>query len=306
MRTNKAELCLVRAQESRGKQKRSFCGGKIRNGNDEFALENFTEPFSASAARQSPLSIIKLSARGVFYWWIRNFNFCFKYNICMKFIEFEVKTGAENMQMDNDLLESAIKNKLQEPIFRLYGWAPSCVSLGRNQRDEFLDKDFLKSKGIDTVRRMTGGRALLHDKELTYSYICPTSFLKNGDNVVQSYKEISQILIDAFKNLGIELEFPENKRVHTKFDYCMNISTGADLCYQGKKLIGSAQYRKDGYILQHGSILFDYDKELIEKIFMQKTDENSLTCLLEINPSLTYEKVVSAINGYSRLDLNNY
>lgn len=206
----------------------------------------------------------------------------------MKYIEFEINTGEKNMQIDNDLLDFAIENKLAEPIFRLYAWSPACVSLGRNQKDDFLDKEFLKSQNIDIVRRLTGGRALLHDKELTYSYICSASSLKNGESVVGSYKEISQILIDGFKSLGIQLEFGQKKQC-TKFDYCMSLSTGADLCYESKKLIGSAQFRKEGYILQHGSILFDYDKSLLEKIFNEKTDEGSLTCMKQINSNITYE-----------------
>jgi len=92
------------------------------------------------------------------------------------------------------------------------------------------------------------------------------------------------------KKLEINLDFGQ-KKTHTKFDYCMSVSTGADLCFEGKKLIGSAQLRKEGYILQHGSILFDYDKDLIERIFGEKIAENSLTCLKEINPSITYEEV---------------
>lgn len=226
----------------------------------------------------------------------------------MKTIDFEIKTGVENMQIDSDLLDFAIENNLKEPIFRLYGWSPACVSLGRNQSDEFLDKEFLKSKNIDVVRRLTGGRALLHDKELTYSFITPVDYLKEGQSVTGSYKEISQILINAFEKLGIKLEFGEKKRTSPSADnaqkhpnqrhpnYCMKLSTGADLCFQGKKLIGSAQLRKHGYILQHGSILFDYDKELVEKIFNQKlegsnTDEDSLTCIKLINPALTFEDI---------------
>lgn len=178
----------------------------------------------------------------------------------MRFIPFEVKTGQENMQIDSDLLEYAIKNQLKEPIFRLYGWSPACVSLGRNQKSDFLDLDFLKQNNIDYVRRLTGGRALLHDNEITYSYICPASFLENGENVVNSYKEISKILIAAFKKLDIELDFGGIKKVNGHKDYCMLVSTGADLCYKNRKLIGSAQFRKEGYILQHGSILYDYDK----------------------------------------------
>lgn len=215
----------------------------------------------------------------------------------MRFIDFEINTGENNMQIDCDLLDFAIKNQCKEPVFRLYGWSPACVSLGRNQSDIFLDKFFLKSKKIDIVRRLTGGRALLHDKEITYSYICPVNHLNNGGSVINSYKEISQLLIDGFEKLGIKLEFPKEKKTHTKFDYCMSISTGADLCYEGKKLIGSAQFRKAGYILQHGSILFDYDKELIKKIFHEQVNENSLTCLNEIDPRITYDMVKSVFNS---------
>lgn len=214
----------------------------------------------------------------------------------MRFIPFEVKTGQENMQIDSDLLEYAIKNQLKEPIFRLYGWSPACVSLGRNQKSDFLDLDFLKQNNIDYVRRLTGGRALLHDNEITYSYICPISFLENGENVVNSYKEISKILIDAFKKLDIELDFGGTKKVNGHKDYCMLVSTGADLCYKNRKLIGSAQFRKEGYILQHGSILYDYDKELLEKIFKEKVDSSSIVSIKEINPFLSLNDIINLFN----------
>lgn len=213
----------------------------------------------------------------------------------MKLIPYEVKTGAENMQIDSDLLDFAIKEQLKEPIFRLYGWSPACVSLGRNQKDDFIDYDFLKSKNIDVVRRLTGGRALLHDNEITYSFICPFSYLKNGENVKASYIEISQILIEKFKKLGIELNFGEQNGVHTKFDYCMLISTGADLCYQGKKLIGSAQCRKEGYILQHGSILYDYNPEFLEEIFKEKV--KNIISVKEINPNITKEDIINVFSN---------
>ena len=214
----------------------------------------------------------------------------------MEFIPYEVKTGYENMQIDSDLLEYAIKNKLKEPIFRLYGWSPACVSLGRNQKSDFLDLDFLKQNNIDYVRRLTGGRALLHDNEITYSYICPVSFLENGENVVNSYKEISKILIDAFKKLDIELDFGGTKKVNGHKDYCMLVSTGADLCYKNRKLIGSAQLRKEGYIMQHGSILYDYDKELLEKIFKEEVDTSSIISIKEINSNITQKDVIDLLS----------
>lgn len=216
----------------------------------------------------------------------------------MKIIPHETRTGKENMQIDSDLLEFAIKNELKEPIFRLYGWEPACVSLGRNQKDDFLDYELLKSKNIDVVRRLTGGRALLHDNEITYSFICPESFLQNGSHIVSSYKEISQILIDKFKKLGIDLDFGASKPIKTGFDYCMLISTGADLCYKEKKLIGSAQCRSHGYILQHGSILYDYDKNLLEEIFKEKVSTDEITSIKEINPKLSKEEIIDILNEW--------
>ena len=216
----------------------------------------------------------------------------------MKIIPYETRTGKENMQIDSDLLDFAIKNELKEPIFRLYGWEPACVSLGRNQKDDFLDYELLKSKNIDVVRRLTGGRALLHDNEITYSFICPESFLQNGSHIVSSYKEISQILIDKFKKLGIDLDFGASKPIKTGFDYCMLISTGADLCYKEKKLIGSAQCRSHGYILQHGSILYDYDKKLIEEIFKEKVSTDEITSIKEINPKLSKEEIIDILNEW--------
>ncbi len=214
----------------------------------------------------------------------------------MKYINYQVLTGQENMRIDSDLLDSAIENKLDYPIFRLYAWKPACVSLGRNQKDDFLDRSFLKENNIDVVRRLTGGRALLHADEITYSFICPILYLKNGEHVVSSYKEISRILIDKFKTIGIDLDFGSNKPVKTGFDYCMLISTGADLCYHGKKLIGSAQCRKQGYILQHGSILYDYDKALLEKIFKEPVSTDEITSIKEINPKLTKEKIIDILS----------
>lgn len=215
----------------------------------------------------------------------------------MKLIPYEVKTGKENMEYDAYLLDYAIKNQISEPIFRLYGWSPACVSLGRNQDDKFIDYKFLNKLKIDVVRRLTGGRALLHDDEITYSYITPVNILKNGENITSSYKEISQILINALKKIGIETDFGTTKRPNTHFDYCMLISTGADLCYQGRKLIGSAQFRKDNYILQHGSILFDYNKVLLQKIFKENISTDSIISIKEISPEIKKEDLIKLLSN---------
>ena len=208
----------------------------------------------------------------------------------MKLIDYKIYTGKENMRIDSDLLDKAIQEQSTEPIFRLYGWSPRCISLGRNQKENFLTGD------IDVVRRLTGGRALLHDDEITYSYITPISIIPNGTSVNDSYKYISKILIDFFKKLGVNLDFGENKKISTHYDYCMLLSTGADVCYQGKKIIGSAQFRKEGYILQHGSILFGYDKELLENLFHEEI--KGITTVKEILPNINKEVFVQELERY--------
>ena len=214
----------------------------------------------------------------------------------MKFIPYEVNTGSKNMQLDSQLLDFAIAKKLKEPILRLYGWSPACVSLGRNQKDDFIDYALLHKKKIDAIRRITGGRAIFHDDEITYSYITPAEILPHGENVNSSYKDISQILIDRFSKLGIELEFGGTKKSVHNVDYCMLVSTGADLCYKGKKLIGSAQFRKGGYILQHGSILYDYNKDLLKEIFHEDINTDCITSIKEINPEISREDIINLLS----------
>ena len=197
----------------------------------------------------------------------------------MELVPYGVYSGEENMRIDNELLELSIAQQKRTPIFRLYGWSPKCVSLGKNQKLIQLPHD------IDVVRRLTGGRALLHDNEVTYSYITPVDIIPNGETITESYKYISSILIKFFKTLEVELEFGENKKISTHYDYCMLLSTGADVCYKGQKIIGSAQYRKNGYILQHGSILFDYEKDFLEQLFQEEV--KGITTVKDILPKIT-------------------
>ncbi len=212
-----------------------------------------------------------------------------------KLIEYMVNNGKINMETDSEILESAIKNKEREPIIRFYGWSPKCVSLGRNQTFDHININYCSKNKIDIVKRVTGGRGLLHDDEVTYSFICPIDFLQAGESVIKSYKEISSAIIEGFKNIDITLEIGNSKKRNASFDYCMLLSTGADLSYNEKKLIGSAQYRKNNYILQHGSILFSYNQELIEKIFNEKTSSETIISINEINQRLKRQDIIEAM-----------
>ena len=195
-----------------------------------------------------------------------------------------VNSGKVNMQLDCNMLDFAIENKIDYALVRFYQWYPKCVSLGRNQKD-----DCYNDLNLDTVKRPSGGRALLHDRELTYCFV--SKILK--PSVIESYKDISDALILGFKKLNINLSYAKNE--YHNYSYCMNISSGADVSYNGLKFIGSAQYRKNGYLLQHGSIPYSLDFELIEKIFSQNVEKDKIITLNEINPNLLTRQIIEAL-----------
>ena len=199
-----------------------------------------------------------------------------------------VNTGKLNMELDLKMLQDAILSQSQHAFVRFYNWSPKCISLGKNQAFE----EFYNDLGIDIVRRPTGGRALLHDKELTYCFVSP---IKKGQSIIESYMDISDALILGFKRLGIELEYASARSKNLR--YCMNISCGADVSYNGKKLIGSAQFRSRGYLLQHGSILYDIDYELVEKIFKQEVSRDSIITLNQIDKNLSQNSIISALKS---------
>lgn len=198
--------------------------------------------------------------------------------------EFKKYTGKENMDIDLSVLKNAIKNGTNELFVRFYGWEPKCISLGRCQ------KPFVPPVEIDVVKRPTGGRALLHDNEITYMVV---GKIPDNYSVIQTYKMVSDILIDGFKKLSINLAYGGERGGNKK--YCMNISSGADISYMGKKLIGSAQFRSEGYFLQHGSILRDIDYSFFEKVFVEPIDREKIITLNEINPKLTDAEIIEAL-----------
>ena len=195
-----------------------------------------------------------------------------------------VNSGQFNMDFDLKMLDYAIENKIDYAIVRFYQWFPKCVSLGRNQKEKIN-----LPEGVDIVKRCSGGRALLHDRELTYCFV--SKIFK--PSIIESYKDISDGLIMGFKKLGINLEYAKNKSDDQ--EYCMNISSGADVSYNGRKFIGSAQFRKNGYLMQHGSIPYELDFDLIEKIFNEAPQKDKIITLNEINPNLSTRQIIEAL-----------
>lgn len=195
-----------------------------------------------------------------------------------------VNSGQFNMDFDLKMLDFAIENKIDCANVRFYQWYPKCISLGCHQKANCYN-----DLGLDVVKRVSGGRALLHDRELTYCVVAPIF----KQSVIESYKEISKALIKGFKHLNIELDFAKNE--NKNLNYCMNISSGADVSFNGRKFIGSAQFRKQGYLLQHGSIPYCLDFDLIKKIFSQDVEVEHIITLNEINPNLSTRQIIDAL-----------
>jgi len=216
-----------------------------------------------------------------------------------KLIPYKEYSGSENMSFDIAILNESIKNQAK-PVLRLYGWKKPTLTIGRNQSLTGINQEYCNLNGIDIVKRPTGGRAVLHDMELTYCFITSADFLQNTKTVISSYKEISQALVAGLKLLNIDLSFPENKKVSVQNDFCMALSTGADLNCMGKKMIGSAQFRKQGYILQHGSILLDIDAEMLKNIFYENNPERNLITIKEIDHDIADIGILSKaiISGF--------
>jgi lipoate-protein ligase A len=162
--------------------------------------------------------------------------------------------GAQNMARDVALLESGL------PCLRFYQWAPPCVSVGYFQQiDRDINLEYLKQEGIDLVRRPTGGRAVLHDRELTYSIVLPEIFVPGG--VIPSYIKIASVFYNAFEELGLKPEMRGPDGRPDRGGVCFAGASAYEIAVGGRKILGSAQLRRDGNILQHGSLLLSVDYE---------------------------------------------
>ena len=159
------------------------------------------------------------------------------------------------MAVDEAILEH-IGQGSSIPTLRLYAWAPACLSLGHSQPFADVDRSRLQERGWEVVRRLTGGRAILHTDELTYSVTSGTEDPVVAGGVLESYNRIAQALLAAVKNLGLPVELQEGKATESTAPnpVCFEVPSTYEITVGGKKLIGSAQARKREGVLQHGSL----------------------------------------------------
>lgn len=209
-----------------------------------------------------------------------------------QFIDTGTMDGFKNMAYDLAILE----NVKDEPILRFYEWDPPAISIGRFQSIDDLNIDFIKKMGFDLVRRPSGGRAVLHYDELTYSVILP-NFMSNK-SVLESYLEISKALVNGLKKLNLNCEISKRKSNYTRTSACFAVTSVYEISVEGKKLVGSAQVRKNGKILQHGSIpirshIREYANSFKNKEIYQIL-ENSMTSVTD-HVKVSVEQLKSAI-----------
>ncbi|MFH2028167.1 MAG: biotin/lipoate A/B protein ligase family protein [Nanoarchaeota archaeon] len=210
-----------------------------------------------------------------------------------------------NMAIDEALLTS------KEPVLRFYGWKPAGLSIGYFQFKNSFNFNNIKKHNIKLVRRLTGGNAVLHDKELTYSFIIDED--KMPKSIIDSYKEISKGLLQGLKNLNLNPEMNQEVKKGEKSAVCFNDPSWYEILVNKRKLVGSAQKRINKKLLQHGAILIEvdidkycslfcnYSKELVNKLNQRMTSINQ-----ELKKEITYDELKKAmIKGFeTELSLN--
>lgn len=183
-----------------------------------------------------------------------------------RYLPYTEHSGAENMAIDEAIMLGMAQGTQTTPTLRFYGWNPPALSLGYSQSfAKEVSEQACQAAGIDIVRRPTGGRAVLHQYELTYSIIAPEGDVHVKGTVVQSYLKISRALLRGFQALGIPAEMTAHGNKPTLGSAaCFDAPSWYELVADDRKLVGSAQMRKRGILLQHGSIILHLD---IERLF---------------------------------------
>jgi lipoate-protein ligase A len=163
--------------------------------------------------------------------------------------------GATNMAIDEAILQ-ALADGQGSPTLRFYQWNPPCLSLGYNQHYSEVDQDACARLGYTWVRRPTGGRAILHTDELTYSIVAPLDEPRVLGGIVDSYRRLSAGLLAGLRALGADVFQAQQEKVPNPSPsaVCFDTPSNYEITVQGKKVVGSAQVRRRGIVLQHGSV----------------------------------------------------
>ncbi len=211
--------------------------------------------------------------------------------------------GAWNMAVDEAILEGIHRGE-SPPTLRLYSWEPPCLSLGYAQPFSDVDTRALQALGWELVRRPTGGRAILHTDELTYSVIGPQNEPRLAGGVLESYQVLAQALLRALHLLQVPAVASPNPELQgdssPKGPVCFEVPSYYEITVDGKKLIGSAQARRREGVLQHGSLPIYGDlTRIVRALKFPDEDQRAAAARRLSQRALTLE----AILGY-RLEIS--
>ncbi|MCM8804096.1 MAG: lipoate--protein ligase family protein [Candidatus Omnitrophica bacterium] len=186
-------------------------------------------------------------------------------------------------------------------ILRFYKWSPSSVSIGYNQKQiNLINLHFCKKNNIPIVMRPTGGSAIFHDIEITYSFCSNLSNHNSFPSPLLSYMKICESIIKGIEKFGIKLKIrgiSEGKEPSFTEIPCFSLSSRHDIIYNDKKIVGSAQRRNNFSFLQHGSILIDIRKTLWQNIFIQEIDFSKIGYLKELIGNFDEKKMINFLKS---------
>lgn len=173
-----------------------------------------------------------------------------------RIIKTEPARGSWNMAVDEAILLAVGRGEVL-PTLRLYSWEPACISLGYSQSSSDIDLQKLETKGWDLVRRITGGRAILHVDELTYSVCGPENEPRLAGGILPSYKNLFNAILRALESLKMQVSVVTQKdRIANESNnpICFEAKSNYEISVDGKKIVGSAQSRRKEGVLQHGTL----------------------------------------------------
>ncbi len=225
-----------------------------------------------------------------------------------RFLTHEDMPGAFHMAVDEALLDLVGRGD-SPPTLRAYTWRPAAVSLGRSQRNALqLDPESCLRAGVDVVLRPSGGRAVLHKGDVTYSAVFPVRGLLDGGGVPATYRRLAGVLMSALRILGVEPDMAPTRRLGGRRAAlpCFTAAARDEILIGGKKVVGSAQRRTRSAVLQHGAILVRGSQAELASLIADEGEAEALrrdlsartACLEEsMNRPVAFEEVTAALKA---------
>ncbi|MFI5209755.1 MAG: biotin/lipoate A/B protein ligase family protein [Gemmatimonadales bacterium] len=211
-----------------------------------------------------------------------------------RFLVSQPQSGPANMATDLSLLDLADREGVA--FLRLYRWAPSCLSFGRHEPAlRRYDREAITERGLDTVRRPTGGRAVWHARELTYAVAAP---IAQFGSMATAYRDIHEMLADAIRLLGGEatLAVAPARMGRLEAGACFAQPAGGEVLVRGHKVVGSAQLRQGEAFLQHGSLLLEDGQALVSELLRHTASPVAGCPLVElIGRAISFEEAADAV-----------